>query len=461
MSRLRAHHEAVQGIYADSHGRMCRFAQGKKIASSIMFAMSDIVPPDQGLPSGSHYEQMIEPGLLQVLRWSAVALTVIFGLVACEALSQRPLELFSIFNFISFSLLLLLLFWRRLQVRLGSRFLPIALVIVSLAPILGDAAATWFYAFRRVPIAETNLDPARLHIMLALPLLLVSLQYNIKTLIAFTAGSVILPILLAIPPNRFYNQAIEQHVQHGVVRFIIYLLVGFVIIRITSQQRQQRQELALKNAELTRLTTSMEDLTITRERNRLARELHDTLSHTLSAVNIQLKALETIMETDPAAAKSRVTQMQNLTRDGLNEARRALNELRAKPIEEFGLATALRRLAQNGSERGGFQIQIAMPLDFEGIPTQTEQQLYRIAEEAFNNIVRHAQARRVELSLEQRGRRLTLVIQDDGVGFDEHNKPDGRYGMTGMQERAKLIGGNLSFKSQPNGGTTVQLIVDL
>ncbi|MEM8862039.1 MAG: sensor histidine kinase, partial [Chloroflexota bacterium] len=247
----------------------------------------------------------------------------------------------------------------------------------------------------------------------------------------------------------------------GVVRLILYLLVGFIISRITSQQREQRQELAIKNAELTKLTTSMEDLTITRERNRLARELHDTLSHTLSAVNIQLKALETLMETDPDAAKSRVTRMQNLTRDGLNEARRALGELRAKPIEEFGLATALRRLAQQAAERGGFQVQIAMPLEFEGIPNQTEQQIYRIAEEAFNNIVRHAQARRVELSLQQQGSRLTLMIQDDGQGFDLENRPDGRYGMTGMQERTRLIGGNLSFKSQPNGGTTIQLNVDI
>ena len=429
-----------------------------------MWGMYELLPNESDesttQPPVDH-EQLIEPGVMQILRWSAVALTVIFGLVACEALNQRPLELFSIFNFVSFAILLLFLYWRRLQTWLGRRLLPVALFIVSAAPILGDAAATWFYAYRRIPVENTDLDPGRLHIMLVLPLLLVSLQYNFKTLVAFTAGTVILPVILAIPPDRFYAQAVEQHFQHGIVRLILYLLVGFVIIRITSQQREQRQELAIKNAELTRLTTSVEDLTITRERNRLARELHDTLSHTLSAVNIQLKALEALMETDPAAAKSRVTQMQNLTRDGLNEARRALGELRSKPIEEFGLATALRRLAQQAAERGGFQIQIAMPLEFEGIASQTEQQLYRIAEEAFNNSVRHAQARRVELSLEQHAARLYLTIQDDGQGFDPNNKPDGRYGMTGMQERAKLIGGNLTFKSQPNGGTTVQLVVDV
>ncbi|MEM9775325.1 MAG: sensor histidine kinase [Chloroflexota bacterium] len=415
-------------------------------------------PPES---TNEHHEQLIEPGIMQVLRWSTTALWLIYAFGVCETLSVTPPDLFVILNFAFFSLLMLILFWRRLQMRLGRRFLPVALIIVSAGPILGDAAATYLYAYNRVPLNETDLDPSRLHIWLILPLLLVSLQYSMRTVAAFTVATVVLPIILAIPPSQFYDSAVRQHSRQGVVRLILYLLVGFIISRITSQQREQRQELAIKNAELTKLTTSMEDLTITRERNRLARELHDTLSHTLSAVNIQLKALETLMETDPDAAKSRVTQMQNLTRDGLNEARRALGELRAKPIEEFGLATALRRLAQQAAERGGFQVQIAMPLEFEGVPNQTEQQIYRIAEEAFNNIVRHAQARRVELSLQQQGSRLTLMIQDDGQGFDLENRPDGRYGMTGMRERARLIGGNLSFKSQPNAGTTVQLNVDI
>ena len=404
---------------------------------------------------------LIEPGLLQVLRWSTIVFWVIYFLTVCEALNSRPLELFSIFNFVFFSALLIILYWRKLQVWLGHRFLPVALIIVSAAPILGDAAATWFYAYRKIPLAETDLDPARLHVMLILPLLLISLQYSMRTLTVFTAGTVLLPVLLAIPPSRFYANIVTQQFRQGVIRFLLYMLVGFIINRITRQQREQRQELAVKNAELSRLTTSVEELTITRERNRLARELHDTLSHTLSAVNIQLKALEALMETDPPAAKARVTQMQNLTRDGLNEARRALSELRAKPIEEFGLATALRRLSQQAAERGGFQTQIAMPMQIEGIPNETEQQIYRIAEEAFNNIVRHAQARRVDLTFERRGNRLTMMIQDDGLGFDAADRPDGRYGMIGMQERARLIGGNLSFDSQPNSGTTVQLIVDI
>ena len=404
---------------------------------------------------------LIEPGLLQVLRWSTIVFWVIYFLTVCEALNSRPLELFSIFNFVFFSALLIILYWHKLQVWLGHRFLPVALIIVSAAPILGDAAATWFYAYRKIPLAETDLDPARLHVMLILPLLLISLQYSMRTLTVFTAGTVLLPVLLAIPPSRFYANIVTQQFRQGVIRFLLYMLVGFIINRITRQQREQRQELAVKNAELSRLTTSVEELTITRERNRLARELHDTLSHTLSAVNIQLKALEALMETDPPAAKARVTQMQNLTRDGLNEARRALSELRAKPIEEFGLATALRRLSQQAAERGGFQTQIAMPMQFEGIPNETEQQIYRIAEEAFNNIVRHAQARRVDLTFERRGNRLTMMIQDDGLGFDAADRPDGRYGMIGMQERARLIGGNLSFDSQPNSGMTVQLIVDI
>ena len=406
-------------------------------------------------------EHLIEPGILQILRWATLTLWVVYTLALCDTINKNPPDLFVVFNWVFFGLLLLILYRRRLQVRLGNRFLPIALILVSAGPILGDAAASWLFAAYRVPMTETDLGPARLHVWLILPLLLVSLQYGLRMVATFTAGSVIIPLLLSIPPRAFYSGLPRQHLQQGAVRLILYLVVGFIISRITTQQREQRQELAIKNAELTKLTTSMEELTITRERNRLARELHDTLSHTLSAVNIQLKALEALMETDPAAAKTRVTQMQNLTRDGLNEARRALNELRSKPIEEFGLATALRRLAQQAAERGGFQIQIAMPLEFEGIPSQTEQQIYRIAEEAFNNIVRHAQAHRVDLAFERRGNRLNLEIKDDGIGFDQDNRPDGRYGMTGMQERARLINGSLSFMSQPNEGTTVQLTIDL
>lgn len=412
-------------------------------------------------PSDIDPEHLIEPGILQILRWATLILWIIYTLALCDTINQTPPDLFVVFNWVFFGLLLLILYRRRLQQRLGHRFLPIALILVSAGPILGDAAASWLFAVYKVPMNETELGPARLHVWLILPLLLVSLQYGIRMVATFTAGSVIIPLLLSIPPRAFYSGLPRQHLQQGAVRLILYLVVGFIISRITTQQREQRQELAIKNAELTELTTSMEELTITRERNRLARELHDTLSHTLSAVNIQLKALEAIMETDPAAAKTRVTQMQNLTRDGLNEARRALNELRSKPIEEFGLATALRRLTQQAAERGGFQIQIAMPLKFEGIPSQTEQQIYRIAEEAFNNIVRHAQARRVDLSLDRRGNRLNLEIKDDGLGFDLNDKPDGRYGMTGMRERARLIGGTLSFNSRPNEGTAVQLTTDL
>lgn len=416
---------------------------------------------DPSTPNDIDPEHLIEPGILQILRWATLILWGSYTLALCDTLNQTPPDLFVVFNWGFFGLLLLILYRRRLQLRLGHRFLPLALILVSAGPILGDAAASWLFASYRIPLNETDLGPDRLHIWLMLPLLLVSLQYGLRMVATFTAGSVLIPLLLSLPPRAFYHGLPRQHLQQGIVRLIFYLVVGFIISRITTQQRQQRQELAIKNAELTQLTTSMEELTITRERNRLARELHDTLSHTLSAVNIQLKALETLMETDPPAAKSRVTQMQNLTRDGLNEARRALNELRAKPIEEFGLATALRRLAQHAAERGGFQIQIAMPLKFEGIPSQTEQQIYRIAEEAFNNIVRHAQAHRVELALNRRGNRLDLEIRDDGSGFDPENRPDGRYGMTGMQERARLIGGTLAFNSRPDEGTTVQLAVEL
>lgn len=229
-----------------------------------MYELLPDEPQPEPKPSTEHHAQLIEPGIMQVLRWSTTALWLIYALGVCETVGQNPPDLFIVLNFVFFSLLMLILFWRRLQVRLGGRFLPIALIIVSAGPILGDAAATWLYAYNRIPLNETDLDPSRLHIWLILPLLLVSLQYSMKTVAAFTVATVVLPIILAIPPVQFYDNAVRQHSRQGVVRLILYLLVGFIISRITSQQREQRQELAIKNAELTKLTTSMEELTITR-----------------------------------------------------------------------------------------------------------------------------------------------------------------------------------------------------
>ncbi|HLU08235.1 MAG TPA: sensor histidine kinase, partial [Oceanobacillus sp.] len=136
--------------------------------------------------------------------------------------------------------------------------------------------------------------------------------------------------------------------------------------------------------------------------------------------------------------------------------------LRSSPLDELGLPIALRRVAQTAAERAGAELNLHVPTQLNGIPPDIEQQLYRVAEEALNNVVRHARARRIDLKLEYTESALTLTVRDDGSGFDpSQTAANGHYGLVGMKERAELINGSLEIKSQPGAGTIIQLTVPL
>jgi signal transduction histidine kinase len=169
-----------------------------------------------------------------------------------------------------------------------------------------------------------------------------------------------------------------------------------------------------------------------------------------------------LWDSNPEAARQKMKQMQELTRNGLHESRQALQALRASPIDELGLGLALQRAAQTAAERAGAELTLTLPPSLNGIPPDIEQHLYRIAEEALNNVVRHARAQHLTLALQQAGTALTLTIHDDGSGFEiSQTPPNGHYGIAGMKERAGLINGSLQVESLPGKGTTVRLTVPL
>jgi signal transduction histidine kinase len=238
------------------------------------------------------------------------------------------------------------------------------------------------------------------------------------------------------------------------VRLTLYGIAGYIVMRITSAARQQRNDLARRNRQLAQYVTMMEQLTVARERNRLARELHDTLAHTLSAVSIQLKALDVLMDHDVPKARKVLGEAHDLTQKGLQEARRSLQALRARPIDELGLGLALAELAQRASERAGLALTMDIPTQIDGLTPDHEQQIYRITEEALNNVVRHANARALSVRWAQK----ILTIADDGCGFAVANATDsGHYGLTGMKERAHLIDAALTITAAPGEGTKVTL----
>jgi two-component system NarL family sensor kinase len=155
-------------------------------------------------------------------------------------------------------------------------------------------------------------------------------------------------------------------------------------------------------------------------------------------------------------------------RTGLTEARRALQALRASPLQDSGLVPALQGLAENAAERTGASLELRIPTKIEGnLSPVVEQGVYRIAQEALENVVRHAGARSIVLALEQDSHVLRLTIEDDGEGLDVESlqafegEGKNRLGIQGMQERAIHIGGQLTVNSQPERGTQISLAVPI
>src|SRR5262249_42461360 len=145
-----------------------------------------------------------------------------------------------------------------------------------------------------------------------------------------------------------------------VVQTLIFLLVGQMIVKLMNVQREQRQRLSEANARLALYASTLEQLTISRERNRLARELHDVLAHTLSGVAVELEGLRTMMRLDVERANALLNHSLQAIREGLSESRRALKELRAKPLEDLGLALAVRTLAESYATRCDFALELSI-----------------------------------------------------------------------------------------------------
>lgn len=195
----------------------------------------------------------------------------------------------------------------------------------------------------------------------------------------------------------------------------------------------------------------------TEERNRLAREIHDTIAQDLSAIAFQLEAAEALLaqKSDPERVRRSVTAALDLTRKGLEEARRSVLDLRAAPLEGRTLPAALAALA----EEAGVTFEPSSSVV--ALPPAVEVGLYRIAQEALQNALRHAEATRVVLRLEASPDRVRLTVQDDGKGFPEGTASSGRFGLVGMQERARLLGGSFQVESSPGAGTRITAEVPL
>ena len=194
------------------------------------------------------------------------------------------------------------------------------------------------------------------------------------------------------------------------------------------------------------------------ERNRIAREIHDTLAQGLAAITLHLEAAQALAETRPEAVPRKIAQALNLARTNLQEARRSVLDLRAAPLDGHSLPEALRLLAQQTGEESGVAVVAEIDPGLGRLPPALETGLYRIAQEALVNTRKYAQAKQVTLRLERADANLRLAVEDDGVGFDPEQvtpSAESGFGIKGMSERAHLLGGRLKICSTPGTGTRV------
>lgn len=196
------------------------------------------------------------------------------------------------------------------------------------------------------------------------------------------------------------------------------------------------------------------------ERFRLARELHDTLGQNLVAILMRLETLDALLDgnTDRKILSETVRDVIALARDNLEDARRAVLDLRAAPLEKHTLIKALETLGQNIGGAANVRVK---SIGEHPLSVRIEASLYRMAQEALNNIAQHADAKKVLIELTSTPQYVQLVVENDGRGFDPENVREDRYGLIGLNERAHLLGGSFAIESAPDHGTRLEIHIPL
>lgn len=222
------------------------------------------------------------------------------------------------------------------------------------------------------------------------------------------------------------------------------------------------EELQEAHIQLREYATQAGELAIVQERNRLARELHDSVTQTIFSMTLTTEAAHILLRRDPTQAASHLDRLQQLAQGALNEMRSLIQQLRLSPVQDQGLVMALRTHLGNLESTDGLKVEFQV--EGEGrLPQEHEEGLFRITQEALNNVNKHAQTDRAAITLRIMSDRTSLLIEDKGVGFDTASQsPAGEgFGLTSMRERVEILGGDLEIRSSPGEGTTILVNVPI
>lgn len=253
----------------------------------------------------------------------------------------------------------------------------------------------------------------------------------------WTAGAVIGSIFLA-----------------GVVFVVVFTQIAVNERQARAEVERLATELGAANRKLREYAVKVEELATAKERNRLAREIHDSLGHYLTVINVQIEAARTVLATDRDGAFDALHKAQSLAREGLADVRRSVAALRVAPTENLPLPQAVAALIEE-SRAAGLNTELIVLGAPQPLTPQAEQTFYRAAQEGLTNVRKHAQAQRATLTLDYRDERaVKLIVEDNGVGCSASG---GGFGLLGVRERAQLLGGALRTRTTAGQGFTLEV----
>jgi signal transduction histidine kinase len=335
-----------------------------------------------------------------------------------------------------------------LAVVAGAVFATVAVVVFPLVERRGRAAAAGYFVVQ-LPLGYLQFGAAGGAVGAQLLLIVLVIQ---AVLVLPSAGAA--AVTLAVPLAHV-GMGWSQGLREGISTFVAVLFAA-VLTTLHVRERRARTQLADANERLRRYAAQAEELAASRERNRVARDIHDGLGHHLTVVQMQLQAARAVLDADRARAGALLAKAEEQAREALADVRRSVAALR-EPRDCAPLPDALRKLAGEAADAG-----VATAVEVRGarraLPPAAEESLYRVAQEGLTNVRKHALAGSARVLLDYgRADAVRLEVRDDGRGAAGDPDAARGFGLTGLRERVAELGGTLTVDTAPGRGLTLSV----
>ena len=216
------------------------------------------------------------------------------------------------------------------------------------------------------------------------------------------------------------------------------------------------RELSIANKKLEDYAKKSEEMAKIQERNRLAREIHDTIGHSLTGIVTGLDACKTIIDIDLSATKSQIAKIAELARKGLIDIRRSVKALRPDSLERYSLVSAIKKMVTDISDLSDIKIDLSIEGQFENMNADEEDTIFRTVQEGITNAIRHGKAKNIDISIKNLDEIILLIIKDDGLGQDSIYEG---FGLKHIRERIQMLTGEVEFFSEKNKGFTINAVL--